>query len=260
MALRARTVTPLLPAETGALRGLAYTLWLPPAPAPPARGGVVVVHGADSCKESHHGFARAAVALGMGVLCFDLRGHGESGGRLDARAVDDVLTFVVHLACTLGDRTAPIALRGSSMGGYLAILAAAEGQLRRVAVRAVVAICPAGAEGLRRGLREGRFGFAADTEGLERFLDEHDLMQAAQSLSTPVLLMHAEGDERVPIAHSRELAEVLTVAESRLIAVPGGHHRSVQHDEELQAVSLRFIQRSLGLTRAPGRADARATD
>jgi uncharacterized protein len=247
MALRARTVTPLRPAETGALRGLAYTLWLPPAPAPPARGGVVVIHGADSCKESHHDFARAAVALGLGVVCFDLRGHGETGGLLDDGAIDDVLTCVVHLACTLGDRTAPIALRGSSMGGYLAILAAAEGERRGVRIGGVVAICPAGAEGLRRGLREGRFGFGADTEALEAFLDEHDLVEAARALTMPLLLMHAEGDERVPIAHSRELAEVLTVPESRLIAVPGGHHRSVQHDEELQAVSLRFIQRSLGL-------------
>jgi len=31
--------------------------------------------------------------------------------------------------------------------------------------------------------------------------------------------------------------------------VPGGHHRSIQHDEELQAVSLRFIQQSLGVAR-----------
>jgi len=26
--------------------------------------------------------------------------------------------------------------------------------------------------------------------------------------------------------------------------VPGGHHRSVQHDPDLQAVSLRFIERA----------------
>ena len=28
----------------------------------------------------------------------------------------------------------------------------------------------------------------------------------------------------------------------RLLLVPGGHHRSVQHDEELQAVSRKFIR------------------
>jgi alpha-beta hydrolase superfamily lysophospholipase len=253
MVWRLRTVTPLLPAKTGKLRGAAFTLWLPGPPAPPARAGVVVVHGADSCKESHHGFARAAVALGLAVVCFDQRGHGETGGRLDGGALDDVLMFVAHLRATLGDRTAPIALRGSSMGGYLAILAAAESTRRRgVETQAVVAICPASADGLRRGLEEeGRFSFAADRIALRAFLDQHDLTQAARQLTIPLLLMHAEGDERVPIAHSRELAEVLTAPGSRLIAAPGGHHRSIQQDEELQAVSLRFISRALQASR-PG--------
>ncbi|MGZ4193448.1 MAG: alpha/beta hydrolase family protein [Solirubrobacteraceae bacterium] len=239
--MRLRTVTPLLPAETGASDGLAYTLWLPPAPQPPARAGVVVLHGADSCKESHHDFARAAVAVGLAAVCFDQRGHGESAGALGPGVLNDVARMAARLREALGDPEAPLAVRGSSMGGYLAILSAP-----RVRAGAVVAICPAGAEGLRRGLREGRFGFAAETEALDAFLDEHDLVQAARSLTMPLLILHAEGDERVPIAQSRELAEVLTVPESRLIAVPGGHHRSIQHDEELQAVSLRFIQRSLG--------------
>jgi pimeloyl-ACP methyl ester carboxylesterase len=235
-----RTVDPLLPAETGVLNGLAFTLWLPPTPGAAPRAGVVVVHGAGSCKESHHDFARAAVALGLAVICFDQRGHGESGGRLDARALGDIVMFVVHLRLVLGDRRAPIALRGSSMGGYLAILAAAPAE-----VQAVVAICPASGDGLRRGLLDGEFEFDADTEALTALLDEHDLSDAVRSLTPPLLLLHAEGDERVPIQHSRELAEVMSVTGSRLIAVPGGHHRSIQHDEELQAVSLRFIQRSL---------------
>jgi alpha-beta hydrolase superfamily lysophospholipase len=239
-----RTVTPLLPAETATVDGLAYTLWLPPAPQPPARGGIVVLHGADSCKESHHDFARAAVALGLAAICFDQRGHGESGGELGPGVLHDVAAIAARLRDTLGDPEAPLAVRGSSMGGYLTILAAPV-----VGARAAVAICPASAEGLRRGLEEGRFGFAADRPGLEAFLAEHDLTLAARQLTVPLLLLHAEGDERVPIAHSRALAEGLTVPGSRLIAVPGGHHRSIQHDEELQAVSLRFVQRSLGLAR-----------
>jgi alpha-beta hydrolase superfamily lysophospholipase len=235
-----RTVTPLLPAESAVADGLAYTLWLPPPPRPPARGGIVVLHGADSCKESHHDFARAAVALGLGAICFDQRGHGESGGELGANVLLDVAAMAARLRHALGDPEAPLAVRGSSMGGYLTILAAPV-----VGARAAVAICPASADSLRRGLDEGHFGFAADRPGLQAFLAEHDLMLAARQLTVPLLLLHAEGDERVPVAHSRELAQVLTVPGSRLIAVPGGHHRSIQHDEELQAVSLRFIQRLL---------------
>ncbi|HZE04782.1 MAG TPA: alpha/beta fold hydrolase [Solirubrobacteraceae bacterium] len=238
-----RTVDPLLPAETGVLDGLAYTLWLPPPSLPPAAAGIVVLHGAGSSKESHHDFARAAVALGLAAVCFDQRGHGESGGRLGAGAVDDVVTVAGHLQRMLGHADAPIALRGSSMGGHLAILAA-----RPARARAVVAICPASAGGLRRGLRNGVLGFDADTEALTALLDRQDLNDAVRSLEVPLLLMHAEGDEQVPVAHSRELAALMRHADSRLVVVPGGHHRSVQHDAELQAVSLQFVMRVLGLT------------
>jgi uncharacterized protein len=203
---------------------------------------VVIVHGAGSCKESHHDFARAAVALGLAAVAFDQRGHGQSEGPLDGRAIDDVATMAGFLRGAIGDERSAVALRGSSMGGYLAIASAESAR-----AEAVVAICPASADGLRRGLEEGRFDFAADVDALTELLDSNPLDRAVRSLRAPLLLLHAEGDERVPIQHSRELAAAATTPGSRLIAIPGGHHRSVQHDAELQAVSLRFIERALGL-------------
>lgn len=228
------------PARTGRHQELAYALWLPPGDEP-ARGGVVVVHGADSVKESHFDFARAAIVLGLAVLSFDQRGHGESGGSLDARAVSDV----VAMADLLRDALAPpaaVALRGSSLGGYLAILAAAQAR-----AEAVVAICPAGSSGLRRGLEQEAFSFDADRPGLMSLLEVGELEPAVSAMSAPLLLLHAQGDEQVPVQQSRELAAAFRAPGSRLIEVPGGHHRSVQHDEELQAVSLRFLTRALGL-------------
>jgi putative redox protein len=234
---RLRTVKSVLPSETGSNDGLAYSLWLPE----PASGGVVILHGAGSCKESHHDFARAALPLGLAAIAFDQRGHGESTGPMDGRVIEDVLGIAALLRSALGDQRAPIALRGSSMGGYLAIVAAEQAD-----AAAVVAICPAGPEGLRSGLRSGTLQFAADVPALDAFLDTHDLEAAVQALDRPLLLMHAEGDEQVPVEHSRELAAHAIHPASRLIAVPGGHHRSIQHDDELQAVSLRFIVRMLG--------------
>jgi uncharacterized protein len=220
-----RYETPAPPAELGKTDGLAYSLWLPEG-APWA--GLVILHGAGSSKESHHDFARAARAAGLAAVCFDQRGHGETGGAMDGRVLDDVAT----VAALLGDL--PLALRGSSMGGYLAILAA-----ERLAARAVVAICPASGEGLARGLRNREFEFEADVGSLEAFLTEHPLDVA--HLEAPLLLVHAEGDERVPVAHSRELARVAPRAD--LLVVQGGHHRSVQHDAELQGHALRWLRR-----------------
>ncbi|HEY1511711.1 MAG TPA: alpha/beta hydrolase [Solirubrobacteraceae bacterium] len=237
---RPRPVTVDLPSEIGVHDGLAYSLWMPQtASRPPA--GVILLHGAGSCKENHHDFARAAKGSGLGAIAFDQRGHGESQSPMDGRALDDVVAMADLLrARTGGDASVQIALRGSSMGGYLALVSAAA-----AGAGAVVAICPAGAEGLRRGLAEGRFSFEADAPALDAFLDAHDEREAIASLEAPVLLLHAEGDEQVPVEQSRELAVLTRSSRSRLIAVPGGHHRSVQHDPDLQAVSLRFIERCL---------------
>jgi uncharacterized protein len=222
-----RYETPAPPAEVGKTDGLAYSLWLPEGD---PWAGVVIIHGAGSSKESHHDFARAARSAGLSAVCFDQRGHGDSEGRLDGRALEDVAT----VAALLGD--VPLATRGSSMGGYLAILAA-----ERLRAAAVVAICPASSDGLWRGLRGGELDFPADVASLEPFLAEHPLDVVAERLAAPLLLLHAEGDERVPVAHSRELARIAPNAE--LVVVPGGHHRSVQHDAELQGHALRWLRR-----------------
>jgi len=212
--------------------GLAYTLWLPEKP--PA-GGVLVLHGAGSCKENHHDMARAARTAGFAALCFDMRGHGETGGRLDARAVDDVVAMAELLP-------RPLALRGSSMGGFLAIAAAGA-----AGAAAVVAVCPAGAPLLRTGIATGRLDFPVDRPAVERLLDEHDLFAIVERSRVPLLLLHARGDDRVPYEHSVELHERAATPLKRLIVVPGGHHGSVQHDAELQGESLRFVRRAFGL-------------
>ncbi|MDX6686710.1 MAG: uncharacterized protein QOF86_2838, partial [Baekduia sp.] len=74
-------------------------------------------------------------------------------------------------------------------------------------------------------------------------LSAHDETAAARALSSPLLLLHAEGDEVVPVELSRALHAAAPA--SKLVVVPGGHHRSVQHDAELQGVAVRFLARAL---------------
>lgn len=226
--MRYRTPDP--PAAVDSVDGLAYSLWLPDSD---PEGGVVVIHGADSQKESHHDFARLLRDSGLAAVCFDQRGHGDSPGPLDGRLLADVATIAGLLP------PGPVGLRGSSLGGYLAIAAA---EVARA--DAVVAICPAPGHGLTRGIRDGRFGFAADADAVEAVISEHPLEQVVGQSTVPLLLLHAEGDERVPVQHSRDLAALSAAEPTRLIAVPGGHHRSVQHDPELQAEAVRFLRRA----------------
>jgi len=195
--------------------GLAYELVLP---ATPPRGGVVVLHGAGSCKENHRDFARRCAAAGLATIVFDQRGHGASDGALDGRALEDVATIAARLPDDV-----PVFLRGSSMGGFIALAAAAH-----VGAAGVVAVCPAGRELLLGALREDRLALGADRAALKALIAAYDLEAAARALGPRLLLVHAEGDDRVPCAHSRRLHAA--APGSRLIAVPGGDHTSAQHD------------------------------
>jgi len=195
-------------------------------------GGLVILHGAGSRKENHADMARAAADAGLVTVRFDMRGHGESGGRLDGRAVSDVAAAAALLPVGL-----PVALRGSSMGGYLALVAAAA-----AGAAAVVAICPAPAPLLANGLRNGELEMAADVAGLEALLAAHPLGEAVAALDVPVLIQHAEGDEEVPVAGSRELARRFRHRASRVDVTPGGDHRSVQHDTAAQTRVLAWLR------------------
>jgi uncharacterized protein len=225
------------PPEIGEHDGLAYAVFLPEGR---PEGGVVVVHGAGSAKENHFDFARLARANGIAALCFDQRGHGRSRGEWGPTAFGDVLAM-----CDLLRERAPrVGLRGSSMGGFCAIHAAALD--RRMS--AVVAICPAPEDFLLRSLRsETLEDFRVDRAATEPWLESLSLRESVASLApgTALLLMHAQGDERIPYAVSEEL-HVAAGEPKRLLVVPGGHHRSLQHDLEMQSVSLRFLARAGG--------------
>src|SRR5215213_8224748 len=220
------------PPELGSHDGLSYALFLPDDE---PRAGAVILHGAGSAKESHFDFARGCRADGIAALAYDARGHGRSKGEFGPDAIDDVLAMVDLMRRHAG----AVALRGSSMGGFQAIHAGA----RDASLCAVVAICPAPDDLLLRGLRSGEeLRFRCDVPATADWLETLDLYAAVGDLGpqTGLLLMHARGDEQIPWTVSEEL-HAAAHEPKRLLILPGGHHRSLQHDLELQAESRRFV-------------------
>ncbi len=222
--------------------GRPYLLWRPTSP--PPWPGMLVLHGAGSRKENHADFARSAAARGWLALAYDARGHGTAEDEMAPAALSDITRMARFLGSLEGADPGRVCARGSSMGGWMAIHAAASSD----AISGVIAVCPASEEGLRRGLREGSFDFRAGeqaTADLDAWLAELDLRDAVELMgSKPLALLHARGDESVPYTWSEELHE-RAADPKKLVVVPGGHHRSVQHDVELQGVSLRWLERAL---------------
>ena len=228
--------------EEGVEGGRPYLLWRPRTS--PPWPGMLVIHGAGSRKENHADFARAGAARGWMALAYDQRGHGAASDEMGPAALADVTRMARFLGAIDGVDAGRICARGSSMGGFVAIHAAASSD----AIAGVIAVCPASEEGLRRGLRDGDLEMRAGDEAvaaLDAWLGELDLRDAVELMGRkPLVLVHARGDERVPYTWSEEL--FARAAEPRkLVLVPGGHHRSAQHDAELQEVSLRWLERAL---------------
>jgi uncharacterized protein len=200
--------------------GLAALLWS----AGPGSPGVVVVHGAGSRKENRADFALACRRAGMSALALDLRGHGGSDGEPGAGMVDDALSALDALAAR---GAGPLGVRGSSLGGLVALHAAD----RHAACRAAVAICPARPEGLAR-LYGADWPLALPLE------------PAVSGAGVARAYWHATGDDRVPWAASMALAG-LSPPPVRLRVVLGGGHRTLQHDPGVLAESVAFLREHL---------------
>jgi pimeloyl-ACP methyl ester carboxylesterase len=187
---------------------------------------VPVVPGLGSRKENHDDVTGLIAGAGMAALAIDVRGHGESAGELGPGALDDVLAGLAWLA---GRGHAPLGLRGSSMGGWLALHAAA----REPRARAVVAICPARPEGL------------ADHIGQDWPLALPLAAAVGRADGVARGYWHATGDRSVPWGSTLALAG-RTPHPMRLRIALGGGHNSLQHDPGVLAETVAFLARHLG--------------
>lgn len=140
---------------------------------------MLILHGAGSRKENHADFGRMCAAGGWAALTYDARGHGTAKDEMGPQALGDVSKMARFLASRDGVDAGRLCVRGSSMGGFWAIHAAATSS----GIAGAIAICPAGEDLLIRGIKSGDLSFRASVESLGAFtawLEEHDLRDAAE--------------------------------------------------------------------------------
>ncbi len=216
-----------------------------------AAPALILCHGFGSCKENQAGFAAEAVARGWVVLSFDFRGHGASDGCLDSRTVHDVGAALTWLQNESGIDTERIVVRGTSMGGYWALLAARAWP----ALAACVALNPLDEPALGQVLRDaddpetplGRW--RAGGTGFPRvmgcdlacWLESHDVYAAVGEIAPrPLLLIHATGDARAAARISEDL--YAAAGEPRTLwLIDAGDHCSPGRDPAVTARTLDWL-------------------
>lgn len=85
------------------------------------RASVLLVHGIGEHSGRYEHVGDALAAQGFDTLAFDLRGHGESGGRRGhVDRFDDFLDDVEELLAARSELGVPVVLFGHSLGGLIA--------------------------------------------------------------------------------------------------------------------------------------------
>ncbi len=236
---------------------LAGHLSRPPSATTPSSHGLVLCHGfpagpggAATSGQTYPEFAeRLAEDTGWTVLTFNFRGTGGSegdfslGGWLaDLRAAIDQLASV--------DGVGDVWLAGSSTGGALTICAGAEDErVRGVATLAAPADFrgwaedPDGFLGHARSIGVVRQpDFPTDVGTWARELAEIRPTVAVGKLPPrPVLLIHGDHDDVIPVTDARALAEA-ALGQVELRIVPGAGHR-LRHDPRAVAILIGWMER-----------------
>jgi pimeloyl-ACP methyl ester carboxylesterase len=222
--------------------GLRLAGWLVPREGAPT---VVLLHGYPADKADMLPVA-AGLAPRFTVLLLDQRYFGGSEGRLTTLGFKerrDLMRAVDFLAARgLG----PVGVFGFSLGGAVALLAAAEDPR----IRAVAAYAPfADLELLGRELYAWLWLLKYPLVGLTRVWSRlflgHDItrpapVEAAARLTVPVLLIASREDEQIPFAHAERLRDALAAnPRAEFLLMARGRHGELPPD--LTARLTRFF-------------------
>jgi len=195
---------------------------------------------------------RIANDLGWAAMTFTFRGCGLSDGDFSMQGwVDDLRAAIDHLVDTVSP--SGVWLVGTNTGAALSLCVAADDpRVRGCALMGPRADFDDWAGQPRRFLEHAREIGAIRTPGFPRNFDEwsrelrrfRPLDAARRFAPRPLLVMHGDGDESVPVADARVLAQAHGTAELRVIA--GAGHR-LRHDPRAIAVLLGWLDRQRAL-------------
>ncbi len=191
---------------------------------------------------------RIAHDIGYAAMTFNFRGTGTSGGDFSLQGwIDDLRTAIDHLSGAV-DPT-EIVLLGTNTGGSIAICVGADDPR----VSAAGLLSPRAdfddwADHPRRFLEHAREIGAIQSARFPASLDEwsrafrrfRPTESARRFAPRPLLVLHGEDDESVPVGDARQLAAAHGSAELNVLA--GAGHR-LRHDPRAVAILFGWLDR-----------------
>jgi pimeloyl-ACP methyl ester carboxylesterase len=186
------------------------------------------LHGLGSVRagEKSGSLLAHARANGRAFVRIDLRGHGESSGRIGHVTIGELAADVGHVLERLG--TAVVV--GSSLGALVGALATAA---RPRHVMALALLAPALGLVATLAQRLDPLGRMWTSEGMGFRVDPRVLADASTideaalpaRIAVPTLVVHGSDDEVIPARAAERFFAALAAPHKELWIVPGGDHR-----------------------------------
>lgn len=189
-------------------------------PTDPERPTLLYFHGNGEVASDHDGIAPLYHEIGVNLFVVEFRGYGQSSGTPTMTAlVGDAHPSAAYFHDVLDQLSFSEQryIMGRSLGAHPAIEAAAN-----AADRFRGLILESGAGNIRRSVE--RVGLL-DTELGGRLAAAHEAKVAGITL--PVLLIHGEVDNLVPLQTAELMRELLTSTSSTLEVIPGAGHNDL---------------------------------
>lgn len=207
---------------------------------------IIACHGLFSNKESDKfvTIGERFAKEGITVLRFDFRGCGESDGTIEDTTItgrredlNAALSFIrIHVPSTAHN----IGLLGSSMGGYISLLAASSDKM----VKAIVAwATPFSFDGLREAIANSN-----STQLKEDFYLDAGQYKADKFVPQVknLMLIHGDSDETVPLEHAKMLNQ-LAEEPKQLEIIKGADHSfsNIKLRKKAISYSLKWFKKHL---------------
>ena len=217
---------------------------------------IIQLHGFTSAKDRPHNIQAAAAMResGFATLRFDLYGHGESGGEFRKHTlwkwISNTMAVIDH-ARKIG--YSEIYLSGHSQGGLVAALVAGmeSDRISGLILRAPAFMIPQCArDGNLLGQRIDPDHIPDSVPVIKGLTLDGNYIRVAQTIRVedaadrfrnPVLILHGDQDDTVPLTDSQRMAHLYR--NCKLIVIAGESHHFDRHPGQMQEAIRTWLTR-----------------